>query len=126
MTQKSNETLIDAFYSNGPKKKDATNKREFYYINDIWSLDVLDLKDYGSESSRNYRYVLVIFDNLSKFGWTVLFKNKKAQTIKDSFEKIITRSTRKPSLFGTDHGKGFFDNIFQKFLINNNIKHFSR
>ena len=95
------------------QKKYATNKRDVYYIDDIWSLDVLDLKDCGSENNRNYRYVLVVFDNLSNFGWTVPLKNKKAQTIKDSFENIITSSARKPSLIEADRGKGFLIIFFK-------------
>ena len=34
----------------------------------IWSSDILDLKDYGPEYNRNYRYVLVVINNFSKFG----------------------------------------------------------
>ena len=67
----------------------ATNKTNVYYIDDIWSLDILDLKDYGLENNRGCRYVLVVIDNFSKFGWTVPLKNKNAQTIKDSFENIL-------------------------------------
>ena len=47
---------------------------------------MLDLKNYGTENNRGYRYVLVVFDNFSMFGWTNPLKNKNAQTVKDSFE----------------------------------------
>ena len=36
---------------------------------------IIDLKDYGSETIRGYRYVLVVIDNFSKLGWTVPLKN---------------------------------------------------
>ena len=45
---------------------------------------MLDLKDYVPENNRGYRYVLVIKNSFSKFGWTVPLKNKIAQTIKIS------------------------------------------
>ena len=35
-----------------------------------------------------YRFVLVVFDNLSKVGWTAPLKSEKAQTIKNSFDNI--------------------------------------
>ena len=61
----------------------------------MWSLDTLHLKDYGPENNRGWRFVLVIIDNFSKIGWTVLLKNKSVQTKKDSFEIIIISSNRK-------------------------------
>ena len=126
MTQKNIKIFINEIYSKGPKKNYATNKTDVYFIDDIWSLDILDLKDYGPENNRGYRYVLVIIDNFSKFGWTVPIKNKNAQTIKDSFENILITSKKKPKLFESDRGKEFYNNIFQSLLNNNNIKLYSR
>ena len=126
MTQKNIKIFINEIYSKPPKKNYDTNKTDVYYIDDIWSLDILDLKDYGSENNRGYRYVLVIIDNFSKYGWTIPLKNKNAQTIKDSFENILIKSKRKPHLIETDRGKEFYNNIFQDFLNKNNIKLYSR
>ena len=126
MTQKNIKIFINEIYSKPPKKYYPTNKTDVYHMDDIWSLDILDLKDYGSKNNRGYRYVLVIIDNFSKFGWTIPLKNKNAQTIKDSFENILTNSKRKPNLIKTDRGKEFYNNIFQDFLNKNNIKLYSR
>ena len=126
MTQKNIKIFINEKYSKAPKKNYITNKTDVYYIDDIWSLDILDLKDYGPENNRGYRYVLVVIDNFSKFGWTVPLKNKNAQTIKDSFENILISSKRKPNLIESDRGKEFYNNIFQDFLNKNNIKLYSR
>ena len=126
MTQKNIKIFINEIYSIGPKKNYATNKTDVYHIDDIWSLDILDLKDYGPENNRNHRYVLVIIDNFSKYGWTVPLKNKNAITIKDSFENILVNSKRKPNSIETDRGKEFYNNIFQDFLNENNIKLYSR
>ena len=126
MTQKNIKIFINEIYSKPPKKNYVTNKTDVYHIDDIWSLDILDLKDYGPENNRGYRYVLVTIDNFSKFGWTIPLKNKNAQTIKDSFENILTNSKRKPNLVESDRGKEFYNNIFQDFLNKNNIKLYSR
>ena len=126
MTQKNIKIFINEIYSKPPRKNYVTNKTDVYHIDDIWSLDILDLKDYGPENNRGYRYVLVIIDNFSKFGWTVPLKNKNAQTIKDSFENILINSKRKPNLIETDRGKEFYNNIFQDFLNKNDIKLYSR
>ena len=127
MTQKNNKMFINEIYSKPPKRNYITNKTDVYYIDDIWSLDILDLKDYGPENNRGYRYVLVVIDNFSKYGWTIPLKNKNAQTIKDSFENILISSKRKPpNLIESDRGKQFYNNIFQDFLSRNNIKLYSR
>ena len=126
MIQKNIKIFINEIYSKPPKKYYATNKTNVYYIDDTWSLDILDLKDYGPENNRNYRYVLVIIENFSKYRRTIPLKNKIAQTIKDSFENILISSKRKPNLIESDRGKEFYKNIFQDFLNKNNIKLYSR
>ena len=126
MSQKNIKIFINEIYSKPPKKNYVTNKTDVYHIDDIWSLDILDLKDYGPENNRGYRYILVIIDNFSKYGWTVPLKNKNARTIKDSFENILISSKRKPNLIESDRGKEFYNNIFQDFLNKNNIKLYSR
>ena len=113
MTQKNIKIFINEIYSKPPKKYYPTNKTDVYHIDDTWSLDILDLKDYGPENNRGYRYVLVTIDNFSKFGWTIPLKNKNAQTINDSFENILISSKRRPDLIETDRGKEFYNNIFQ-------------
>ena len=94
MSQKNIKLFINEIYSKPPKKNYDTNKTVVYQIDDIWSLFILDLKDYGPENNRGYRYVLVIIDNFSKFGWTVHLQNKNAQTIKNTFENIFISSKK--------------------------------
>ena len=125
MTQKNIKIFINEIYSKPPKRNYTTNKTDVYFIDKIWSLDILDLKDYGPENNRGYRYILVIIDNFSKYGWTIPLKNKNAQTIKDSFENILVSSKRKPNLIESDRGKEFYNNIFQDFLNKNDIKLYS-
>ena len=91
MTLKAIKKFINESYSKGPKKSNSTNKTDVYYIDDICSLDILELKGYGPENNRGYRYVIVVIDNFSKYGWTVPLKNKK---LKDSFENFIITSKK--------------------------------
>ena len=126
MSHKTIKIFINEIYSRAPKKNYATNKTDFCHIDDNWSLDVLDLKVYGPENNRGYRYVLVIIDNFSKIGWTVHLKNINAQTIKDSFENVLISSKRKPNLIESDRGKEFYNKVFQNLLNKNNIKNYSR
>ena len=84
----------------------------------------MDLKNYGPENNRGYRYILVIIDNFSKYSWTIPLKNKNAQTIKDPLENILISSKRKPGLIESDRGKEFYNNIFQDFLKIKTISNF--
>ena len=122
MSQKNIKIFINEIYSKPPKKNYATNKTDVYHIDDIWSLENLDLIDYGSQNNRGYRYVLVTIDNFSKFGWTIPLKIKNAQTIRNSFENILISSKRSPNLIESDRGKEFYNSIFQDFLNKNDIK----
>ena len=94
MTQKNIKKFINEIYSKAPNKYYATNKTDVYHIDDIWSLDILDLKDYGPENNRGYRYVLVIIDNFSKFVWTIPLK-KKCSNGKRLFRKNFIKFKKK-------------------------------
>ena len=56
MARKNIEIFINEIYSKPPKKNYATNKTDVYHIDVIWSLDVLDLKDYGPKNTKEYRF----------------------------------------------------------------------
>ena len=63
MTQKAIKFFENQNYSKPPKNIFSTNKTNVHHINDSWSLDDLDLKDYGPEKFKGYRYVLVVSDS---------------------------------------------------------------
>ena len=118
--------FIDEIYSTPPKKNYPTNKTIIKSIDDTWSSDLLDRNDYGIKNNKGYRYILVVIDNFSKFGWTMPLKNKYAQSITDAFSQIIKTSRRKPNLLETDDGGEYVNKIFIEFLNNHNIKRHSR
>ena len=120
------EIFIDEIYSKPPNKNYSTNKTIIKSIDDTWSSDLLDMNDYGIKNNKGYRYILVVIDNFSKFGWTIPLKNKYAQSITDAFSQIIKSSRGKPNLLETDDGKEYVNKIFNEFLNDHNIKRYSR
>ena len=66
MTQENIKIFINEIYSKPPKRNCPTNKTDVYHIDDIRSLDILDLKDYRPKNNRGFRHVLVIIDNFIK------------------------------------------------------------
>ena len=107
--------FIDEIYSIPPKKNYPTNKTIIKSIDDTWSSDLLDMNDYGSKNNKGYRYILVVIDNFSKYGWTIHLKNKYVQSITDAFSKIIKLSNREPNLLETDDGKEYVNKIIDEF-----------
>ena len=84
MTQKTSKIFIDEIYSKPSKKNISLNKTDFHHIDDIWSFDILVLKENSPENNRGHRYILVVIDNFTEFGWTVPLKNENSQ-IKNDF-----------------------------------------
>ena len=79
--------FIDEIYSKPPKKNYPTNETIIKSIDDTWSSDLLDMNDYNPRNNKFYRYILVVVDNFSNFGWTIPLKNKYAQSITDAFSQ---------------------------------------
>ena len=75
-------------YAKASKNIYASNKTDVYYIDDTWSVDLLDLNDYGPKNNKSYGYILVVIDNFSKFEWTLPLKNKSAQLSIDSLRTL--------------------------------------
>ena len=118
--------FVDEIYSKLPHKNYETNRTMIKSIDDTWSSDLLDMNDYGHKNNRSYRYILVVIDNFSKFGWTIPLNNKYSQSITDAFSQIFKTSRRKPNLLKTDDGKEYVNKNFNEFLNNNIIKRYSR
>ena len=83
------KVFIDEIYSSAPKNNYPKNKTMIKSIDDTWSSDLLDMIDYGPKNNRGYRYILVVIDNFSKFGWTIPLKNKYGHSITDASSEII-------------------------------------
>ena len=118
--------FIDEIYSTPPRKNYPINRTIIKSIDDTWSSDLLDMNDYRIKNNKGYKYILVVVDNFSKFGWTIPLRNKYAQSITDAFSQIIKTSRRKPNLLETDDSKEYVNKIFCEFLNNHNIKTYSR
>ena len=70
-------------------------------IDNTWSSDLLDINDYSPPNNKGYRYILVVIDYFSKYGWTRPLKMKYGQSITDAFSEIIEKSGRSTSLLET-------------------------
>ena len=118
--------FIDEIYSKPPSRNYETNEIVYNPIDEIWSIDLADMIDYKISNNKGYRYIFIIIDNYSKYLWGIPLKNKYSQTITKEFSNILTTSKRKLLKIESDRGTEFYNSIFQNFLKNKNIQHYSR
>jgi transposase InsO family protein len=90
-------------------------------IDHNWHADLVEIRT--PESNDGYKYILMIIDNLSKYGWAEKLKSKKSETVKRAFQKILQGSKRKPKILSTDAGTEFTNASFKGYLRYRKIKH---
>ena len=68
--------FINEMYCEPPLRNYPTNKTIIKSFDDTCSSDLVDMNDYSPKNNRDYRYILVVIDNFSKFGWTIPFEEQ--------------------------------------------------
>ena len=102
-------------------------KRKVYssFKDNIWGVDLADMQ-LLSKYNKGIRYLLCAIDLLSKYAWVVPLKDKKSDTITNTFQKILDSSKRKPkrkpNKIWVDQGSEFYNNHFKNWLKDNDIE----
>ena len=89
-------------------------------IDKIWAADLVEMKKY-SKWNKGIKYLLMVIDVFSKYGWIVPLKEKKTESVSLAFDHIFKKSKRKPEKLWTDKGSEFISKHFKDFLKRNNI-----
>ena len=98
------------------------NKRKVYsqFKNNIWGVDLTDMQSL-SKKNKGIKYLLCAIDLYSKYAFVVPLKDKKGISIVNAFDEIIKQSNRKPNKIWVDQGGEFYNNVFKKWLSDNDI-----
>ena len=64
------------------------------HIDEIWCSDLVEMQQF-SKWNKGYRYLLMVLDVFSKYGWIVPLKDKKSETVAEAF-KTIFKEGRNP------------------------------
>ena len=101
-------------------------KRKVYssYKDNICGVDLADMQ-LISTYSKVIRYLLCAIDLFSKYAFVVPLKDKKGTTIANAFQSILGSSKRKPNKIWVDQGSEFHNNVFKKWLKDNDIEMYS-
>ena len=89
-------------------------------IDKIWAADLVEMQKY-SKWNKGLKYLLMVIDVFSKYGWIEPLKDKKAESVSSAFDHIFKKSKRKPEKLWTDKGSEFISKHFKDFLKRNNI-----
>ena len=97
-------------------------KRKVYsqFKDNTWGVDLADMQSL-SRKKKGIKYLLYAIDLFSKYAFIIPLKDKKGISILNAFDKIIKQYNRKPNKIWVDQGGEFYNNIFKKWLSDNNI-----
>ena len=79
------------------------------------------LKSYN----HGFRYISIVIDVFSKLVWSAPIKDKTGKTITNTFQSIVKTSKRKPKKLWVNNGSEIYNNVFKKWLIENEIEMYS-
>ena len=74
-----------------------------------------------SKKNKGIKYLLRVIDLYSKYAFVIPLKDKKGISILNAFDKLIKQYNRKPNKIWEDQGGEFYNNIFKKWLSDNDI-----
>ena len=102
------------------------NKRKVYsqFKDNIWGVDLADMQSL-SRKNKGIKYLLCAIDLYSKYAFVIPLKEKKVISIVNAFNKIIKQSNTKPNKIWVDQGGEFYNNVFEKWLSDNDINMYS-
>ena len=98
------------------------NKRKVYsqFKDNIWGVDLVDMQ-LLRRKNKGIKYLLCVIDLYSKYAFVIPLKDKKGISIVNAFNKIIKQSNRKSNKIWVDQGGEFYNNVFEKWLSDNDI-----
>ena len=102
------------------------NKRKLYsqFKGNIWGVDLADMQSL-SRKNKGIKYLLCAIDLYSKYAFVIPLKDIKRISIVNAFNKITKQSSRKPNTIWVDQGGEFCNNVFEKWLSDNDINMYS-
>ena len=90
-------------------------------IDKIWAGDLVEMQKY-SKWNKGIKYLLMVIDVFSKYGWVKPLKAKKTESVSSAFDLIFKKSKRQPEKLWTVKGSEFIRKHFKEFLKKNNVE----
>ena len=91
-------------------------------VDDIFGADLVDMKALSKEND-DYKYILMVIDIFSKFGWALPLKVKTGAVVKEALEQIFKEA--KPKKLWCDRGTEFYNQVVKTMLKKKKITLYS-
>ena len=92
------------------------------HVNDVFGADLIELPTLSKKNS-GFRYILMVIDIFSKYGWSVPLKTKTGKEVSSALQSIFKKN--KPAKLWVDRGREFYNKEVSRILKNNNIEIYS-
>jgi len=116
----SKQQIVDELHK--PARKNFKRRRVIMIGRDnLWQADLADMSNHASENN-GYKYILLVIDTFSKFGWGVPLKHKTGLEVTKAMKSILNQG-RIPENIQTDDGTEFYNKDFKRLM--NGINHYS-
>ena len=90
--------------------------------NDIWAADLIDLRSHANVNG-GMKYILMVIDCFSKYGYAVPIKYKTGVEVTEAFESLFEKET--PKFLWVDKGAEFYNSDLKNLLKKYDIKMYS-
>ena len=100
-----NEQNIYNLYQKKKKKYNRLNIN-IWKKNDLWSIDLAEMKDLARYND-NLRYLLCVVDVYSRYAFVRLLQNKSSKNVMKKFEDILLKENEFPKKIVSDEGSEF-------------------
>ena len=100
--------------------------KRYVFVRDmdhIWGADLVDMKSFAKDND-GFKYILMIIDVFSKYGWAVPLKFKSASATKAGLETVLSSGVV-PKKIWADKGTEFYNQILKQYLKKQNIDLYS-
>lgn len=96
-----------------------TRRVEVSSPDDVWTADLAELG--GLTPGEKARFILIVIDVYSRLVWAVLLPDKKAATVRDAFQEVVSSATESgehhpPTALWVDQGGEFVNKALEKLL----------
>ncbi|KAK9687048.1 Integrase core domain [Popillia japonica] len=115
--------VINELHAPG-RRKFPTRRVIIKGLENLFQIDLIEKIPYAKKND-GYKYIFICINCFSKYAWAAPLKNKKASTVSEAMEKILSRNSKKiPRNIQSDHGNEFYNNNFGNVMNKYGINHY--
>jgi len=93
-------------------------------LDETWQCDLVDMSAYASVNE-NYKFILTIIDNFSKYAFAVPLKTKSAKDVTAAMKSVFLKGRYPQKHLHVDQGKEFYNSEFKNLMKEYNINMYS-